>query len=778
MFLVVASLASASDGPSLPKGHINVGFLKSFPPYYQLDKNGNPSGFAADVMNEVAKRSGLTVNYVVKENWEEIDTAFLAGDIDIIPNYGITAHRKKYAAFTTPVDTLRISIFVRDDTSGVKGIDDLSQRPVAVLAANAAYRILSSRDDFKLQVFDDITKALFALLSAEVDAFVYPESVAWKLAREIRIDGQIKVVGEPLKEIRRGMAVHIENVTLLAILDEAIREFVASPEYRNIYTTWFGKPRPYWSVARVAWVMGGGMIALFMFMGWWRYNSIIKLNSALRESENRYRKIVEGSTELITIVDIDGQLKFANHMAQAIYGLPPEDCIGLAAFDFIHPEDVDRTKEMFQNWIESQESTFGFENRQISRDGTTHDMLWSISARHNDDGKVTGFTSIARDVTISKRTEAALRESQNRLALIFNIAPEAVITIGADMNIQSFNNGAERIFGYNAEEVIGHSMDILMPKHLRQGHGRHIEGFDRSPDTYRLMDQRDEISGLRKDGTEFPASASVSKLEIDGEKVFTVMLHDISERRIAEDGRRKALMEAEKANQAKSEFLAHMSHELRTPLNAIGGFSDMLAGEFFGKLGSPKYKEYADDIRARSNHLLHLINDILDLSAIEAGEMTLNKEDMSVKEIVHDCSRFIIKAVGEKDIRYAVDVPESFPSLRADKRAVKQILINLLSNSVKYTPNEGQVTLSARVSNGHHIFEIRDNGTGVSKEKLQHLTEAFVRGETDPHKAQEGTGLGLAIVKSLVDLHDGELTIESEVGKGTAVTVALPSDIG
>ena len=651
LFIVIASLASANNGPSKSKGQVNVGFLKSFPPYYQLDKNGNPSGFAADVMNEVAKRSGLTVNYVIKESWGELNTAFLAGDIDIIPNNGITAHRKEYAAFTIPIDTFSLSIFVRDDTSDVKSIDDLSGRPVGVLASNAARKILSSRDDFKLQVFDSITKALFALLSAKIDAFVYPEPVTWMLAREVRVDDHIKVVGEPLREIKRSMAVHIGNTTLLATLDEAIRGFIASPEYRNIYTIWFGKPAPFWTALKTALLLGGSIVAILFFMALWRYRSVVGLNRALSLSETR-------------------------------------------------------------------------------------------------------------------------------LAGIFAIAPEAVITIGEDMNIQLFNQGAERIFGYKADEVLGHSIDILMPKRLRQKHHRHIEGFEHSPDTSRLMDQRDEITGLRKGGSEFPASASVSKLEIGGEMLFTVMLHDISDRKLAEQERLNALAEANKANQAKSEFLAAMSHELRTPLNAISGFSDMLTGEFFGALGSPKYKEYAQDIRASSDHLLRLVNDILDLSTIEAGKLTLNREKISVEEIVKNCSRFIIRAAGMKDIRYAVDVSAHLPSLHADKKAIKQILINLLSNSVKYTPNGGEIALSAKVSNGHHIFQIRDNGTGVPREKLQHITEAFVRGETDPHKAQEGTGLGLAIVKSLVDLHNGELIIESEVDKGTVVKVTLPSDSG
>ncbi len=157
--------------------------------------------------------------------------------------------------------------------------------------------------------------------------------------------------------------------------------------------------------------------------------------------------------------------------------------------------------------------------------------------------------------------------------------------------------------------------------------------------------------------------------------------------------------------------------------------------------------------------------------------MPLNMEVIEIEDLVNDCSRFIIGAVGLNDIGYETNVPSYLRPLRADKRALKQILINLLSNSVKYTPNGGQITLSVKLSNGHHIFQIRDNGVGITEKKLRYITEPFFREKTDPHKSEEGTGLGLAIVKSLVDLHEGDLTIESVYGKGTVVTVALPSNM-
>ncbi len=250
---------------------------------------------------------------------------------------------------------------------------------------------------------------------------------------------------------------------------------------------------------------------------------------------------------------------------------------------------------------------------------------------------------------------------------------------------------------------------------------------------------------------------------------------DITQHVQAEEERDRALVQAEEANQAKSEFLATMSHELRTPLNAINGFSEMIEGQYFGALGSEKYKEYAADIQSSSEHLLHLVSEILDLSAIEAGRHSLEKKSLEMKQIAEECSRFIIKDTGSKGVNYAVEIPENLPPIHADVKALKQILLNLLSNAVKFTPERGRVSFKVAASNGSHFIEVRDTGKGIPPDKIPSLTEPFFRVETDPHKAQEGTGLGLAITKSLVDLHEGELSIKSKVDKGTTVTVTLPS---
>jgi len=249
---------------------------------------------------------------------------------------------------------------------------------------------------------------------------------------------------------------------------------------------------------------------------------------------------------------------------------------------------------------------------------------------------------------------------------------------------------------------------------------------------------------------------------------------EVAERRQAEEKMRTAKKEAESANQAKSRFLASMSHDLRTPLNAILGFADFISNQYLGPLGVTKYKEYAEDIHSSGELLLALVNDILDLSAIESGKLSLAKESLSTKDFVMECEKFIKQKAESLGIDLTTKVPSDILPLYADKRAAKQILINLLSNAVKFTPEGGKITIGVTATNGHHIIEISDTGTGIPADKIATIADPFVRGESNPHKSQEGTGLGLAIVKSLVGLHGGDFDIQSTVGKGTTVTVKLP----
>ncbi|MEQ8665961.1 MAG: ATP-binding protein [Rhodospirillales bacterium] len=258
-------------------------------------------------------------------------------------------------------------------------------------------------------------------------------------------------------------------------------------------------------------------------------------------------------------------------------------------------------------------------------------------------------------------------------------------------------------------------------------------------------------------------------------RIVDLLSRNLADVQNAQDLRNHALMEARNASQAKSRFLANMSHELRTPLNAIIGMADMMRHGVFGEIGNERYLGYLDDVHMSARHLLRLINDVLDISAIEAGKLNLKMEPISVPELIAEGLAVIRQAAAQNGIEFETDVEQDIPKLVADRRSVTQILINLLNNAVKYTQKGGHVQLSVSTTDRAHRFIIRDTGSGIPADILPSITEPFIRAHEDPEVSIEGTGLGLSITKELLNAHNGKLEIESELGIGTTVTVEIPS---
>ena len=249
---------------------------------------------------------------------------------------------------------------------------------------------------------------------------------------------------------------------------------------------------------------------------------------------------------------------------------------------------------------------------------------------------------------------------------------------------------------------------------------------------------------------------------------------DVSKQKLAEEAVDKALEQARDASRAKSDFLATMSHELRTPLNAIIGFSDMMRGDEMGDLSIERYQDYSNAIHASGRHLLALVNDILDIASIEAGKRSLAKTDIDVEALLRETVQGLGAQLESKQIQVSFDIQGNLPALYVDERSYRQIVLNLLSNSIKFSRVGGAIEISAFTENANSILIVEDRGVGISGDRLETITEPFSKGGEDPLLSEAGTGLGLSIVKSLVELHDGRLGIASALGKGTRVTVSLP----
>ena len=254
---------------------------------------------------------------------------------------------------------------------------------------------------------------------------------------------------------------------------------------------------------------------------------------------------------------------------------------------------------------------------------------------------------------------------------------------------------------------------------------------------------------------------------------FNTMLSQIQS---SHDGLRTALLETEAANLAKTEFLANMSHELRTPLNAIIGFSEIIKTEMLGPLGVDRYRFYAQDIYDSGHHLLAVINDILDISKVEAGEFELNEEETDLAYMAEQCLRFVAERAKSKRIDLVVALDQNLPAVLIDQRLIKQSMINLLSNAVKFTPGPGRVTLGATIeSDGGLAISVADTGIGIADEDIAKVLQPFSQVESAFSRSHEGTGLGLPLAKSFIEVHGGRLEIQSTIDAGTTVTLHLPA---
>ena len=358
--------------------------------------------------------------------------------------------------------------------------------------------------------------------------------------------------------------------------------------------------------------------------------------------------------------------------------------------------------------------------------------------------------------------------------IVDNSFDEIYIFDGRSYRFIRVSQGALHNLGYTEEEIYTLTPWNLEPEFDAESFAAIVEPLRRGDEDMLVFESRH----ARKNGTLYPVEVRLQLSRSETPPVFVAIVADISDRKVAEEAMEVAMQEAELANRAKSEFLANMSHELRTPLNAIIGFSEIIQSETFGPVGSPKYRDYVSDIHESGKHLLALINDVLDLSKIEAGQMQLHEQTIDVPAVIRSAMGFMAERAREGGVTLAAELgPDPLPLLLADRRMVMQILANLLSNAVKFTPSGGRVAVKAWYGpHGGYVVQVVDNGIGMALEDIPKALARFGQVDSGLQRAHEGTGLGLPLTKSLIELHGGSLDLQSEVGAGTTVTVRFPAE--
>ena len=359
-----------------------------------------------------------------------------------------------------------------------------------------------------------------------------------------------------------------------------------------------------------------------------------------------------------------------------------------------------------------------------------------------------------------------LRISERKFRGLIDSAPDAMVILDATGRIALINSRTEQLFGYARAELIGQPADMLLRERDRAGYEAQLAVVRNGaqPDAKMVPD----IHGLTKTRKTFPLEISFGLLATRTGPLISSTLRDITERRHIE----ASLADASKA---KSEFLARVSHELRTPLNAIIGFSELIRDGIGAPLDE-RYKEYGADINNAGRHLLNIVNDILDISKIEDGRLELREEIVSIAESLEACRRFIAVMAEKAEVALSIEVPEAMPYLRSDQIRLRQILLNVMSNAVKFTPPGGRVSIRAEAGPEGAQIAVQDTGIGMRPEDIAVALEPFRQIESTLSRRFEGTGLGLPLTKALIELHGGQLHIESEPTKGTLVRIGFPPE--
>jgi len=828
---VNSPLLNAQDSEYKSRNFVDAS-SNNFPPMNILDKDGNLAGFGKDLSDAVVKAIGGRVTHIHSAHWSQVLGWLDSGKADFIHDTGYTEDRDEFLDYSDPIIEMPEVIFIRQDRYDITGFDSLKGRTVACVNKHISHLYLQKFPEIKCHIVKTPVEGLYELVAGKVDAFVYPKQIILYLVQELRLGDKIKIVGEPLRTLTWSMVVKEGNEEVLRLLNEGISEVRETGEYKRIYNKWWGeKVLAGYSTREllvITSLISGTLLMVTLSISLLLFNRRLlrdkkeieaeankrkRAEEELREHEELLRTTIESTADGILVLNGKGQVSYLNTRFASMWNIPDDALKSIEAVKLInHILDKLEEPNVFDLKVDRiyKISNKAFDTLSL-RDGRNIEFYSYPLIRR---GETAGCVWTFRDITENKRTQEALRDSEERFRSLVETTSDWIWEVDLDSKYTYASPKVKDLLGYKPEEIIGKNAFefMLADEASRVGtkfqtiieSQRFFEGLEHTTlhkDGRRviletsgvpLIDKHGNLLGyfgIDRDITERKRAeeelvkhregleelvqertAELNSRVSDVEYLNRAMVNLLEDLRSSNANLETTTSRLAEANKELEAFTYSVSHDLRSPLRAISGFSRMLVEDYMDKLDSDG-RHQLDVIQGSARDMGQLIDDLLAFSRMGRKEMSSSVIDMGglVREVFEklqllpEASKARLKA-------------EELAPAYGDLAMIREVFFNLLSNAIKFRkPQKAPVIeVGSRTEGEEQIYSVRDNGVGFDMKYVDKLFAVFQR----LHSTEEfeGTGIGLALVQRIIHRHGGRVWAEGKVNEGATFYFTLPRE--